>query len=780
MNKRYGYLLIAGLLLLAGTLILVIGLLAVGMLRQRQERARGETLPPVVQIIEPQVGMSALVDSYLPVIANIYDSVDAPLHRVEVWLDGELQEEREATAAEGTLPSLLYAHFLMPSEGIHLLTVRAVNRLGIIGQSEPLLVVGNPKPQEALLLVPLPEGGSLASLAAAYHTDEATLQVLNPSLDGQPPAPGSIITVPKLAEDEPPPAAQPSLPLPGDFQPINPAVIPLDPAGLSVWNLTLLTALPPAAPSGLLAQVKECRVTLVWNDNSDNENGFELWMSGTNSPAQIIAVLQPSPGGQTWFEFPAPAGGHLSFWMEAYNSIGSQPSNIILAEVDSKCSTASPTHLQIDLQDMSVSGNYDRAYCYVSLEGAPETRLPEQDGNFIPVQGGQGNITAWSHVYSVPIPADNSVEVSGECWGWAGSALVKLGTFSKVFPIQTWNGGRHMLDGGAFQIGIAVAPLGATNPGGAQVYDYFPDPLLPPPYGVQEEGTRCPGFNCSGVFLAWKWQPSPAFKQQITGFEIYLDGNSYQTVSDPKARSTPVSPPAGCGKPVRWQVAAVAGTVRSMLSLPFEYDLPACQAYALVKFETLEIPWTGDGLSDGPCDELQLYYELGLTSPYGHVMKEFGWGGDESGLNPVVAAFFPTYGLFFLGKGSLMELLSIRCTKDGPPYTFAALGSAFGVQNPDTLIVSIPESNISIGIGTFFYDQDSSSANDNFGFRLLNDNYPDLQAAQTDLGCGKTFRDPTEGYRIEDNADTAIRYTLTVYPNPCGVVPQGIPLPTHP
>jgi len=780
MNKRPGYMLGAWFLLLAGVLMLVIGWLAVGLLRQRQERARLEYLSPVVQIIEPQGGMSAPVGSYLPVIANIFDSSDASLQRVEVWLDGVLQEERESTTSEGALPPLLYAHFLMPSEGVHLLSVRAVNQKGIIGQSEPLIVVGIPKPREAHLLVPLPEGGSLTSLAAAYKTDEETLQVLNPSLNGQPPAPGSIIIVPKPAEDEPPPTAQPSLPLPGNFQLINPAVLPLGPAGLPGWNLTVLIALPPAAPSGLQAMVKECDVTLAWNDNSDNENGYNLWMSGANLPAHIIAVLQPSPGGQTWFEFPAPAGGHLSFWTEAYNSIGSQPSNIILAEVDSKCSPASPTHLQIDLLDMSVSGNYDRTYCYVSLEGAPETRLPEQDGNFIPVQGGQGNIAASPHVFSVPIPADNSVEVSGECWGWAGSALVKLGTFSDKFPIQAWNGARQVLDGGAFQIGMAVSPLGAANPGGAQVYDYIPDPLLPPPYGVQEEGTRCPGSTCSGVFLTWKWQSSPAFKQQITGFEIYLDGKSYKTVTDPTARSTPVAPPAGCGKPVRWQVAAVAGTVRSMLSLPFEYDLPACQAYAVVKFETLEIPWTGDGLSDGPCDEIQMYYELAMTSSYGLAVKVFGWGGEESGINQVFIAFFPTNIFFYVGSGSLMELLSIRCTKDAPPYTFAALGSAFGVENPDTLIVSLPESTINIGIRTFFYDQDSDSANDHFGFRVLDHNYPDLQSAQKDLGCGKTFRDPPQSFRIEDNADTAIRYTLTVYPNPCGVVPQGIPLPKHP
>jgi len=59
----------------------------------------------------------------------------------------------------------------------------------------------------------------------------------------------------------------------------------------------------------------------------------------------------------------------------------------------------------------------------------------------------------------------------------------------------------------------------------------------------------------------------------------------------------------------------------------------------------------------------------------------------------------------------------------------------------------------------------------------LDHKYPDLQSAVKELGCGKIFRDPPEDFRIENNADTAVTYTLTVYPNPCGDVPQGIPLP---
>lgn len=775
MNKRTGCM-FTGFFLLAG--LFIIGLLAVGWLSQRQEQARLDFLPPIVQITEPQDGINVPAGSHLPVVANIFGTPESPLQRVEVWLDGKLQEKQEV-AADGGLSPFLNTHLLIPSEGVHVLMVRAVNRLGMIGQSEPLVVVGIPKPQDVRLLVPLPEGGDLAGLAAAYNTDEATLQALNPALGGQPPASGAIIAVPKLAEDEPPPTHPPQpLQTPANFQSINPATLPLDPAGLPGWGLTVLELKPPTAPGGLQAQVIDCKVTLAWNDNSTDENGYNIWMKGTNLPAHIIAVLQSSKGGQTWYEFSAPANGSLMFWVEAFNIIGGQPSNIAVVEVDAMCPVSLPTHLQVELLDMNVGANYNQAYCYISLEGALETRMPEQDGNFIPIQGGQANFAALPHTFSIPIPGDKSLEARGECWAWAGGALVKLGTFNGAFPIQAWNGTRQELDGGSFKIGMAISALGSVKVSGAPAYDKFPDPLLPPPYNVQEEGTRCPGFSCSGVFLTWKWQPSTAFKGQVTGFDIYLDGKLYKSVTDPQARSAPVIPPSGCGKPIRWQVAAVSGTTRSMLSLPFEYDLPPCQAYAVVKFETLEIPWTGDGISDGPCDELEFYYELGLSSNIGHQKKYFGWGGDETkGCDAITLGIFPTNGLFCTG-GSILYLLPIQCTKDSPPYSFAALGNWFEVQNPDTLIVPIPNKNIRVEVGTFFYDHDGDgNPNDHFGVRWLKHDYPDLQSAVKELECGKTFRDPPEDFRIEDHADTAVTYTLMVYPNPCGAVPQGIPLP---
>lgn len=751
-------------------LIILISIAFLGwlLLNQQQDVARKEFLPPVVQVVEPRDGIHVQVGSHLPVSVNIFFTPEAPLQRVEVWLDGVLVENHD-TASDGELSSFLDTLLLIPTEGRHVLAVRAINSMGVIGQSEPLAILGVSRQKNDLIRVLVDEGDDLADLAATFGTDEATIKSLNPELGDQPPMSGAKVIVPIQAEEENLPS-QPTLPVPagGSFPSINPATLPLDPAGLPGWNLQIMEFKPPDAPDSLQAQAKDCKITLVWNDIAKNESGYNIWMKGPNSPAHIIAVLEPSSGGQTWFEFSAPINGSLMFWVAAFNIIGAQESNIAIAEVETKCAVSMPTHLQVELLDLSVGANYNQAYCYLSLEDSLEARIPEQDGDFIPIQSGIANISALPTTYSVPNPIDSSLEASGECWAWAGGSLVKMGIFKGSFSKQTWNGSRQEIDGGVFKIGLSISAQGSAKLSGALTYDKFPDPLLPPPYNVLEQGTRCPGASCSGVYLTWDWQPDSPSKTLITGFDIYLNGNLYKSVTDPQARSTPVVPPAGCGKQIRWQVASVAATTRSMLSLPFEYGLPPCQAYAVVKFETLDIPWTGDGIYDGPCDELDLYYSLTVQGNYGRQQKIYGYGGESS---------YPTI-FNAIGKGFILGLKPITCTKDTPPYTFAELGSWFSIPYPDTLIVPISDTNIIINIMTYFYDYDSYGGNDLFGMRLLSHTYPDLQNAVHELGCGgKKFRDPWDGYQVEDTADTSIRYTIIVYPNSCNDVPPGIPLP---
>ncbi len=136
-----------------------------------------------------------------------------------------------------------------------------------------------------------------------------------------------------------------------------------------------------------------------------------------------------SSGGVAWFEFPSPGPGNLLFWVEAVNPIGNQASSPVRLALDAACPTAAPTQLQVDLLDIAAGAGAERVYCYVSFEDAPEARLPAQEGDFIAVQDGHGDLTPWSHTFTLPIPQDGALDLSGECWGWAGEEPGQTGNF---------------------------------------------------------------------------------------------------------------------------------------------------------------------------------------------------------------------------------------------------------------------------------------------------------------------------------------------------------------
>ncbi len=159
---------------------------------------------------------------------------------------------------------------------------------------------------------------------------------------------------------------------------------------------------------------------LVWEDNAVNESGYEVWMTAPGAPLIRLATIQPSSGGATWTEIKAPGPGYFLFWVEAVNPLGEQGSNIIYLNVDSACPSDAATQLQVEILDITVNGSAERVYCYVSLENAPEVRLPTHDGNFIAIQGGQGNVTAWPHTFSIPIPKNDKLKIKRRVLGMVG------------------------------------------------------------------------------------------------------------------------------------------------------------------------------------------------------------------------------------------------------------------------------------------------------------------------------------------------------------------------
>jgi hypothetical protein len=574
---------------------------------RRQEQARAQFAPPTVLVTEPASGQSVSPGNYVSVSATGFGRT--PISRMELWVDGEATEVQESDLSEGISP--FYAHFGFPaSDGPHTLFVRAVNTVGIIGQSLPVALTGNaqPNPQGPRLAVHVQPGETLADIAGAYGSDEGTLQELNPDLGGQEPPPDTVVIVPAPAEEGPPPSVGPTVPpsAPGSSPVLLPDGPPLEivQPGPVLLDLPLgfLAVSAPAAPTDLEAQAQECNVRLRWNDEATNEEFYEVRMAGLGSPGQAVARLEPAAGGAAWVEIAAPQPGYLSFWVEAVNRLGRQPSNIALVYVDPACPTTLATQLQVQALDMSVSAKYDRVYCYVSFEGTPEVRIPEDDSAFVQVQSGQADIAPWvggSHGLVLPIPEDNALAITGNCMGWAGGQLDPLGSFSENYNADTWDGKRRSLQGGAFQIGMTIEPLGALHTTGTRETYGYEDPSLPVPYDVRETpaGSAPGSTDPLQRQLSWKWDGDPT---KIDGFQIFLNGAPYNLgwlavppLVSPSARSTDVRLPHACGEHVLWQVAAIAGPAQSRLSARSsdnDYDLSDCHTFAVVTFQTLDFP----------------------------------------------------------------------------------------------------------------------------------------------------------------------------------------------
>jgi hypothetical protein len=336
---------------------------------------------------------------------------------------------------------------------------------------------------------------------------------------------------------------------------------------------------------------------------------------------------------------------------------------------------------------------------------------------------------------------DGSLDIAGQCWGWSGEALDRLGLFSGKFDASAWDGVRRPLEGGSYQIGVAVAPFGAMQPP-LETYCYN-DPSLPVPYDVREEA--CPsskpecnyGWKSPARLLRWKWDGG---QEKITGFVIFQDGvaySAYHVRADERERV--VTLPGECGRHIKWQVAAVAGEAQSNLSAPFEYDMAECGIYVRVWFDTIRLRDTSDGLCRGCCT-LQAYYNISANT----VGKKF-WGPN-----------------FFMP----MECGSYYFKEIAPP----------GEPHPDVLTVAMGSDQskpIDLWVRTRFWDYDTWSADDDFGRHTEHYWFPNLQSAQDSLGwAGKTFN---IGTHYDSDADTTVWIRLEVYPNVNYDTPPGWP-----
>ena len=669
---------IVAVLVAALALVVLCGLIFLYVTRQQQIYAQFDA--PVVVITKPDCGSSVPVEGHVTVGATVLGA--NPVTRADLWVDGEWVDTQNSEQPGGTVPFYAYFDWVVP-EGPHLLFVRATSSAGVTGQSLPVSIVGEPPSEltQRFTAFTVREGQTLEDIAGSYVTEPVTLRHLNPVLNGQQPAAGAQVVVPArptvaLPEEAAilvasgvtsppvwagtaisppvptpsaagevtllPPSASPgssSLPLPGapPLAVITPAPLPIG-AGLLVGVATFK---PPEAPSNLQAQVSQCKIRLLWNDNASDELRYAVWLAGQGYPARLVASVQPAVSSPASFEFAGPRPGSFNVWVEAVNSVGSQPSNIAVVQIPSTCPNTLPSQLQVHLLDVKSRAKPDNMYCYVSLEGAPEARVPAEKSTFIRLEDGQGKILAQAtgrNKFRVPSPEDSVLDITGECWGWSGETLDKLGNFSGSIGMEQWTGTKLELQGEGFEIGLAVQQVGEG--GELSTYD-AEDPTLPSPYDLKITSIEylLPWLPRIDI-LSWSWTAS----KPVDAFVVYLDGKPYKMISDASTQALHVQMPS-CGTKYHWQVAAVAGTDYSRPSAEYVYTTDECPVYVDVEFTQLDVACVHNYAFHKACprcEEVDTWFDIWVNG-------EWAGSGSEQFLMVISCGSYPMSQLYYWG-----------------------------------------------------------------------------------------------------------------------------------
>ena len=594
-------------LLTAFTFVCLIVVIIIPYFHKVQNARINANTPPVVIVHAP--GNGELIQVGDAMIAYVTGVGNNPITRLEFWLDGVLVDIKTPNEVLGAATAFAASTELRMNVGLHIFSARAVDNKGLIGQSLPIAI----QSRSGVIEIIAEDGQTLQDIADANGIDENLLKNINPNFgDGLLPK-GAGVIAPAPGNGIPPNGGKP-----GELGPIinPPNPIPIPPAGINMLQIAgpvidigslvpLLFAAVPKAPTPLQAGYGNCSIRLMWMDNADNESYFHVWMQALGGPPKVIATLTGSPKtGPAWYEFDAPWVGIYSFWIEAVNTMGRQSSEIVWVGInDLGCKPGVATHLDIEIQYMFVGGAYDRVYCYLSIEGAPEKRIPVDDNQFVPVLNSWGDVSNWTgngNSLLLPEPQDNEVAFEGKCLGWqGGSGPDNLGTFTAHAPRETWDGRRMELTGAGFTIGYRVQPHG---PGAANGIFTYVDYSLPLPFKpwitVKTSKDHLENDKLARQpKLHWNWIGD---QSKLSGFTLIMDGKPIKTVPNTyivKATTweQTVTLPTSCGGDYIFEVAANSGEAMSALSMPFNYVQTPCQTYAEVKFETIKFGCLFDG-----------------------------------------------------------------------------------------------------------------------------------------------------------------------------------------
>ncbi|HEY5156355.1 MAG TPA: LysM domain-containing protein, partial [Anaerolineales bacterium] len=287
-----------------------------------------------VLIISPDGSASYPADASIPITAMATSS--QPMTAMELWVDGSLFATQSPRTDENA--SLFYKnwHWMPLIPGEHLLVVRAINQDGSVGTSN-LVRIKTDKAAGFILRHTTQPGDTWESLTQSCDTSVETIAGQNPGFDPAAPLPvGKQVQIPCGSLLPPMAYTGPGITPPLTEQPASSPGSPPGNVGFWLNSLFSPTSVLPSAPS-LTAGLNGCTVTLLVQDNSKDEKGFEIWRSGVNG-YDLIATLGPNSGASFSYKETVQQPGQLQYVVSAINTKGKMASNIVAVNVpDGAC-----------------------------------------------------------------------------------------------------------------------------------------------------------------------------------------------------------------------------------------------------------------------------------------------------------------------------------------------------------------------------------------------------------------------------------------------------------
>jgi hypothetical protein len=394
----------------------------------------------------------------------------------------------------------------------------------------------------------------------------------------------------------------------------------------------------PSIPTWVSVDPSACTsIILTWT-GSPNAEGYTLYRNAPGD-SHLNAIAHLPVSRTTYTDTITLAGGYIyqvaavRAGLEALSATYSFTTLDYPACEASLRSTEPPagTSLYLIIPSLQTDTAYEGVYCYVSMNGGAQGRLPEADfSSLAPLGDGLTydlrTPPARGHTLLTRTGSD-PITVEMRCMGRRGVYSDSLGGFLASHPSTEWDGHELNSNGaggtGAFTIHYCITPdpglVNCIGPSAGAPPSLFPvipslAPLLAPmmiaadlpaPTNLRFESLLPEGII--GRRLVWSWTAAgPYTERTLTGYQVSVTGMGRSWIEDDvtgngnrKFLFNGTWLP--CGTTFTFQVTAVQGILRSPPSAPLPVSSAACpdptRARVLVIFNSLTL---SSGISTDP------------------------------------------------------------------------------------------------------------------------------------------------------------------------------------